>query len=225
MDTVTTAPQKVFNPQAKHWAGCTIPNYTEEDIKSFEKIKPLVDYFVYGKEVGAGGLPHLQFMICFKTQRRLTAVKKLFPTQGHWEMKAPKSTMLRASNYCKKGDQSKEEWNEWHEQGPNFGKQADFVEFGTLPLDQTVASRKVIMDKYEDTVDKARNGKIEDIIPEHQLRYYGAIKKIQADTKKMPENLTWKEGHQPNFWIHGNTGMRRSKSTLNRGRARFSLIP
>ena len=106
MNTVTTAPQKAKIPKAKHWAGCTMPNPTEADLRAFDSIKPLVDYFVYGKETGAGGLPHLQFMICFKTQRALTAVKKLFPTQAHWEVKSSRSTMLDASNYCKKGSQS-----------------------------------------------------------------------------------------------------------------------
>lgn len=91
-------------PLAKHWAGCVIPNYTALDEIAFQvAIKPLADYFVYGREVGADGLKHLQFMVCFTSKKTLVACKKLIPTQGHWEMKHSKSTMLRASNYCKKG--------------------------------------------------------------------------------------------------------------------------
>lgn len=95
---------KSSRPLAKHWAGCTINNYTPLDLMCFEvAIKPLADYFVYGKEIGDTGTPHLQFMVCFKAKKTLVTVKKLIQTQGHWEPKHLKSTMLRASNYCKKG--------------------------------------------------------------------------------------------------------------------------
>ena len=177
---------------------------------AFPKLVNLVDYYVCGQEVGADGLRHLQFMVCFKKPQRLSAVKKLIPTQGHWEVKSSKSTMLQASNYCKKGDQSHEEWTDFGADGPTFGLNAMFKEFGTLPLDQKTAGLQVIQNAYEDTINKARNGDIENINAEHKLRYYSAIKKIQHDSKKMPENLTWTEGNQPNFWIWGSTGTGKS---------------
>lgn len=105
VDTVTTAPQKLNRgPLAKHWAGCTIPNWTDKDEAAFLlNVQPLADYYVYGKEIApTTNLKHLQFMVCFKTAKRLTAVKKLIPTQGNWEMKSAKSTMKQASDYCKK---------------------------------------------------------------------------------------------------------------------------
>lgn len=76
-----------------------------------------------------------------------------------------------------------------------------------MPLDQTTKSRAIIADKYADTVAKAKANQIEDIIPEHQVRYYRTIKSMQADYKVMPKNLDWKEGHSPNLWIHGDTGI------------------
>jgi len=92
-------------PKAKHWAGCTIPNYTAVDEAAFKlNIEPLADYYVCGKEICPDTkTPHLQFMVSFKTAKELTAVKKLIPTQGHWEVKSNKSTMKEASDYCKKG--------------------------------------------------------------------------------------------------------------------------
>lgn len=102
--TTTAAKPKETGPRAKHWAGCTLNNYTPADEAAFELlIRPLADYYVFGKEVGANGTPHLQFMVCFKTAKRLSAVTKLFPTKAHWEMKAKLSTMQQASDYCKKG--------------------------------------------------------------------------------------------------------------------------
>lgn len=186
MDTVTTAPQTApANPSGKHWAGCTLNNYTPQDVAKFlAVIEPLADYYVYGKEVGEKGTPHLQFMVCFKKQTRLSAVRKILPT-ARWFVKSSKSTMVQASDYCK--------------------KDGDFVEYGTLPLDQTVKSRAVIADKYADTIAKAKANDLDSIVPEHTLRYYKTIKSIQADHKIMPKNLNWKV--TPNLWIYGDTGM------------------
>jgi len=204
MDTVTTAPEnptetqtdnpaKVVKPSrgplAKHWAGCTLNHYTPEDEAAFlVNVKPLADYFVYGKEIApTTGTPHLQFMVCFKTAKRLTAVIKLLPTGGRWFVKSDKSTMLQASDYCK--------------------KEGSFVEYGVLPLDQKTAGLKKIKDNYDDTLAKAKAGNIEEISAAHIIKYYGTVKRIQHDYKKMPDNLTWEEGEQPNFWIWGPTSM------------------
>lgn len=125
-------------------------------------------------------------MICFKAKKKLSVIKKIFPT-AHLEIKSPKSTMKEASDYCK--------------------KDMIFIEWGTLPEDQKTAGLKVIADKYADTIAKAKQGRVEEIEPEHQLRYYKTIKCIEHDNKKMPTDLTWSEGNQPNFWIYGPTSM------------------
>jgi len=87
-----------------------------------------------------------------------------------------------------------------------------------LPLDQQKAGLKVIHDNYADTLEKAKKGDIASIIPEHQIRYYSTIKKIKADTKRMPDNLQWEENEQPNLWIWGPTRTGKSykaRSMLN----------
>lgn len=147
MDTVTTAPETTKpdrGPLAKHWAGCTLNNYTVVDEAAFvSKIQPLADYYVYGKEVGPkNGVPHLQFMVCFKTAKRTTAVQKLL--KASWTVKYAESTMKQASDYCK--------------------KDGNFIEWGILPLDPTVKGRKVIQDNYEDTVTKAKAGDLDNVM-------------------------------------------------------------
>jgi len=103
LDTVEKTIEKTANnSNAKHWAGCTLNNYTEAELKAIDDLHPLVEYCVFGCEKGKDGVPHLQFMICFKARKKFSTVKKLIP-RAHWEVKSKYSTMLDASNYCKKG--------------------------------------------------------------------------------------------------------------------------
>jgi len=84
----------------------------------------------------------------------------------------------------------------------------------------------VIKDNYEDTLEKAKTGNIDAINPQHQIKYYGTIKKIEAEHKKMPENLLWEEGGQPNLWIHGPTRMfiKLNSRGTNRSSFTYSLL-
>lgn len=126
-------PSTPHRPEAKRWC-FTLNNPVLGDVFSVDHaIDPeLYDYLVCGNERGEAGNHHLQGFVCFKNKMRLTAVKKVFE-RAHWEISKAKD-LLRASNYCKKGEQSHEEWERLHEEGPNFGLNADFVEFGTLPV-------------------------------------------------------------------------------------------
>lgn len=119
--------------EAKRWC-FTLNNPTLGDVFSPEHaVDPsLYDYLVCGNEVGASGTKHLQGFIIFKEKMRLSALKNTVFHRAHWSISRDKK-LTRASNYCKKGDQSKEEWDQFHEEGPNYGRNADFVEFGTLP--------------------------------------------------------------------------------------------
>lgn len=64
-------------------------------------------YWIYGKEVGESGTPHIQGYIEFFTNQRLSAVRKLIP-RAHWEKRVGTSKQARA--YCTKD-------NDWVEQG------------------------------------------------------------------------------------------------------------
>lgn len=75
----------------------TLNNYTEAQcdyIKGLEGIQRIA----VGKERGASGTPHLQGVICWKTPKRFTQMKKLIP-DAHWE-KCMDLDM--AFNYCRK---------------------------------------------------------------------------------------------------------------------------
>lgn len=185
----TTGPKSkkaAQGPLAKHWAGCTLNNYTAVDEARLQDFaKQHCDYMVYGREVGESGTPHLQFMLCLKKQCRGSTLAKAIP-RAIFFVKSKHSTMQQASDYCK--------------------KDGNFVEFGTLPKDQHEAGLQKIRDNYEDTLAKAKAGRIDDIIPKHQIIHYKTIKQIAHDNKPMPKDLTWGEtGITPNEWIWGPT--------------------
>lgn len=99
---------------AKRWV-FTINNYTTEDVNGIQAFAALsvVEYLVFGREVGANGTRHLQGYICFSTRKTLAFLKREFNRRGHFEV--ARGSAKQASDYCK--------------------KDGDFDEYGTLPGD------------------------------------------------------------------------------------------
>lgn len=117
----------MVSPKSRRWV-FTTNNYTPEDEVLFKSIP--CRYLVFGKEVGAKGTPHLQGFVIFEGTKTLVAVRKLHGATN-W-LPATKSSES-ASNYCKKGEQSKSEWEDFHNEGPNFGLNFDGFEKGEFP--------------------------------------------------------------------------------------------
>lgn len=86
----------------------TINNWNDWDIVDVEKLKDACEYYVYGKEEGESGTPHLQGYCRFKNAVGFARIKLLLP-RAHLEPQ--KGTCLEASNYCKK-DGDFVEWGE-----------------------------------------------------------------------------------------------------------------
>jgi len=156
----------------------TFNNYTPV---VFEKLhdwcKKETTYYVIGKEVSATGTPHLQCFIGLKTRMRLSRLKAELGSNPHLEPAAASGET--ASNYCKKGEQSHEEWSLSGASGANFGKNADFVEGGVIP-NTAKAVAKVHFD-YAQAVDSAKKRKFDEIDPALLVRYYGNLQRIAAD--------------------------------------------
>jgi len=125
--------------EAKRWC-FTLNNPAPTDTFSdTDAIDPSIyEYLICAKEKAATGTPHLQGFICFKDKKRLSwIVKNIFVSsitrkgRGSWFICA--GSVQENIDYCKKGEQSKEEWRKLKTKGPNYGLNADFVEFGTPP--------------------------------------------------------------------------------------------
>lgn len=196
-------------PFGRHWIGvCNNPqpwNYA-----SFLSQQNLFDYYVFANEVGEKGTPHIQSYFCLKTKKRETTVRKLFPG-FHIELMG--DTPATNIAYCKKGKQSKGEFKEQGVNGPNYGKEADFQEYGTPPLAQTQKATKVAKENYAETLRLARLGQFDSIDPHHQLRFYSTIQRYHRDqqAKLALSTLDWEDGKPPNQWFWGATGVGKSK--------------
>lgn len=98
--------------RAVNWC-FTLNNWTQGE---FDLIAQLgqsdhVEYLVVGRETGESGTPHLQGFVRFKSRQRLSAVRTMVSTRGHFEV--AKGTPHQAAQYCK--------------------KENDFEEYGTPP--------------------------------------------------------------------------------------------
>lgn len=102
--------------RARNWC-FTLNNYTPEERDALSLLavvthNDLVDYVVYGHEVGANGTPHLQGFISVNRQLRLNAIRAL-PGLARAHMEVMRGSVTQAIEYCK--------------------KEGDFLEFGEPP--------------------------------------------------------------------------------------------
>lgn len=67
--------------QSRNWC-YTINNWKQADVVLLDNVT--CNYIQYQHEIGKNGTPHIQGFICFATNKRLAALKKLHPT-AHWE--------------------------------------------------------------------------------------------------------------------------------------------
>lgn len=159
----------------------TINNFTEDDVLNCMAVEEQSQYWVFGNEVGESGTPHIQGYVYFNNAKTFDQVRMLFDNRAHIEQQSKKSSFSRASNYCKKGEQSKAEWNEEHENGPNFGLNADWYEGGQLPADQATKGKRGL-EAIHERWELAKAGRFEDLPPENLAKYeaiYFAYRKVE----------------------------------------------
>jgi len=108
----------------------TLNNYTPEE-EAYLKAFSDCSYHVFGKEIAEEkGTPHLQGYMEFGRQVRFGYIKRNFERMHVEERKAPYA--VDAANYCKKGEQTHEEWEKYGIDGPNYGKNYQGHEMGNI---------------------------------------------------------------------------------------------
>jgi len=191
----------------RYWC-FTLNNYTEAEIYILKQ-EPNVTYLVFGKEVGDSGTPHLQGYIEFKNDRAFSGLKKINKRIAWW---VRRGNSKQASMYCKKGEQSHDEWSLYAEQhgggenGPNFGQNADIYEFGKLSQKGERTDLKVVADQL-----LSGETNMYTIVTQNPKAYhdYGrTLEKIQM-FKVYGENLSRRKlGIETQIiWIYGEAGV------------------
>lgn len=76
-----------------------------------------------------------------------------------------------------------------------------------------MAARQQKDANWEETLSLAKEGKVDEVSAEHQIKYYATLNKISNDERKKrvkPVKATWKRnsegGTPPHMWIYGPTG-------------------
>jgi len=107
---------------------CAITFWSPPDFKEDEGIH----YFLSAEEICPDTKKvHYQSYIEFSKQLSLTAIKKLINDDKANILKCKGNTQQNIE-YCKKGEQTKEEWTRLRSKGPNYGKNLKlYREFGT----------------------------------------------------------------------------------------------
>lgn len=187
----------------RYWM-VTINNPTDIDRIQCATLATQCIYAVYADEVGESGTPHIQGFIQLRDGRRLSWLKKYIPRAA---LHACNGTAKQASDYCKKGKQSHDEWKEFGTEGPNYGKDAKFTEHGKLlERHRTHRARKDV--DYAQIVDAAKKHKFDEIDAGMYLRYQASIKRIAQDNPRKIEDLPYVTGH----WYYGPPGTGKSST-------------
>lgn len=113
---------------SKNWC-FTWNNYTSMNVASLQSLEGVVQYMVFGYEIGESGTPHLQGFMQLKSRKTFQQVKGILGNQPHIEMKSRNSTAKQAADYCK--------------------KDGNFVEFGEL-IGQ---GRRTDLEKIKEQID------------------------------------------------------------------------
>jgi len=194
---------------ALYWCS-TINNYTDEVVKKTEDwLLANTTYAVCGKEVSETGTPHLQIFFGLTKKQRRSWLSAQFAGWARPHFEKAKADGQTASDYCKKGSQSHEEWDEFGRDGPNWGKDKDVFEHGVIPTTcgpkPSGAQAKRTAD-YAAAIELAKHRKFNEIDPGMLVRHYGNLQRIAADNPLPVANL----GKPCAEWIYGPPGTGKS---------------
>lgn len=173
-----TTPKEILEKKVRRhrW---TWNNYTEADVahlKSFSEKD--CDYIVFGREIApTTGTPHLQGYVEWRNGTSGKALQNKF---GSNKVSIRTCQAGRDDNilYCKKGDQTKDEYKTLKDKGPNYGLNAVIVELSFKEKHQGKPS--VFTNLYESMLDTPNYA---ELLPGHTelcIKYASGVKSAIA---------------------------------------------
>lgn len=144
------------NLRGRFWC-FTLNNPTSDEEAELRGLRNggICSYIVFGREKGAGGTPHLQGYVEWHSRPRFSQVIKMVPGRCHIERR--EGTAKQAADYCKKGEQSHDEWCRSGAGGPTWGLNADVFEAGKISLESGGAGKRTDLDEVREWV---RSGEV-----------------------------------------------------------------
>lgn len=192
--------------RARGWC-FTLNNPTDEEEGFLQDINPQTyRYIVVAHEKGENGTEHLQGYVLFKTMKSMAQVK-VFLNTDRVHLETQRGTSFQAMMYCKKGEQPHTEWETLKNQGPNFGKNADFWENGEVPQDCKEQGNKE-KERWKRARECAESGQFEEIDDDIYIRYLGNLRKIHQMAQKMPDPINTLDF----WWFVGPSGSGKSRA-------------
>lgn len=200
----------------------TLNNYSGDQIQILNNLSATedVDYLCYGKEIGESGTPHLQGVMFFSKPLDFNTIKTWIPALHLEKMQARgKKQVLRAINYCKKGDQSHQEWKDLGTMGPNFGKNAQVFESGTFSYEGkrndiwgAVAELETRASRGDDFYKIMRKSDHVDVFirfPRGMMMYFNALRSRPRSCKPIV------------YWFYGGTGLGKTATAVAMSKSKY----
>jgi hypothetical protein len=190
----------------------TINNYTKKMLSDLEKVSKKLEkhnYIIYGLEKGQKGTKHIQGYIQLKDAQGFKFLQNYFNLKKRnkfvkFHIENAKGSYKQNINYCKKGLQSKKEWEEKKTKGKNYGKNAIVFEFGEVKKqgqrNDLSEIKEFLKEKPNDIFYLVNNT----ITNNQQLRFAQNIQQYffkHRDVKTPPKV----------FWLYGKSGIGKTK--------------
>lgn len=202
-------PPRARSPsRARTWC-LTLNNPTDQDEVDLNHLSDSVKRLLVAREHGESGTEHFQGYVQFKSMKSLAQVKSI-SQRAHWEV--AKGSPIQNEIYCRKGDQSHEEWLAHGADGPNYGHNLEIViESGPKPSDGGAAEKA----RWKRAIELATQGELDQLAeesPDIYLRHYSTVKRIRSDSQVKPAAQEVME----NYWWYGASGTGKSKTAHER---------